>query len=143
MSLVPSCVLLLYADLKLTGSDLADQPALPVGVTFCDTCEYDPECCFLLPLAVSSPPSLWLCPLLVPFSGGRLPVCSHTLHQQLDGSLQAVTCVHPLCCGTLRSATPRQTRPPALRADARRCTDHKQNGSHDGEGHPGKSSGLL
>lgn len=62
MSVVPSCVLLLFADLKLTGSDLADQPALPVGVTFCDTCEYDPKCYFLLPLAVSSPPSLLLCP---------------------------------------------------------------------------------
>lgn len=144
-------ILLVLAGVKLTGSlypDLSDQPGLPIGIKFCDDCEYEPNCYFLVWLAVSSLSSLSLCPpapcwRLFHFSWGSLPVCSHTLHQQLHSSFQALTSIHPLCCGTLCSATPPQTRLSPLGADAQCNTDHKQNGGHDREGHPGKSKRLL
>lgn len=79
------------------------------------------------------------CRWLLHFSWGSPPVCSHKLHQQLHSSFQALTCIHPLCCGTLCSATPLQARLSTLGADAHCNLNCKQNGGHDREGHPGKS----
>lgn len=67
-------ILLVFAGVKLTGSlypDLSDQPGLPIGIKFCDNCEYEPNCYFLVSLACCKltvfPLIMSSCPLLASF----------------------------------------------------------------------------